>query len=80
MTKATVLFPGWRFGPNGECELFQRAEDVPDGWTREHPANRAEPAGAARGDPFDHDGDGKPGGSLPGRRGARKVNRRGNRA
>ena len=26
-------FPGWRFGPNGEAEIFQRAEDVPEGWT-----------------------------------------------
>lgn len=43
MTKAKVLFPGYRFGPGGRMELFQCAEDVPDGWSRIHPDNRAEP-------------------------------------
>lgn len=56
MTK--VLFPGYRFGPNGECELFQTADEVPEGWTRIHPANRVEPA-----HPLDHDGNGRKGGS-----------------
>lgn len=26
------LFPGWFYGPNGEAEIFQKAEDVPKGW------------------------------------------------
>lgn len=42
MTRAKVLFPGYRFGPNGECRLFQTEADVPDGWTRIHPDNRPE--------------------------------------
>ncbi len=25
-------YPGWRYGPNGEAEIFQCAEDVPEGW------------------------------------------------
>lgn len=26
-------FPGHRFGPDGQNEIFQREEDVPDGWS-----------------------------------------------
>lgn len=26
-------WPSWRYGPNGEAEIFQREEDVPPGWT-----------------------------------------------
>lgn len=29
------LFPGWRTSPDGARALFQRAEDVPPGWTRD---------------------------------------------
>lgn len=78
MTK--ILFPGWRYGPGGQCELFQRAEDVPEGWAR-NPADVKEPGApepkaepeavveavadmAAAISKFDHDGDGRPGGSL----------------
>ncbi len=25
-------YPGWRYGPNGEAQIFQCAEDVPEGW------------------------------------------------
>ncbi len=64
MTKAKILFPGWRYGPNGEGpELFEKAEDVPEGWTRIHPDNR--PVEAEKPHPLDHDGNGKPGGSRP---------------
>lgn len=28
-----IKFPGWRYGPNGEAQIFDRAEDVPKGWT-----------------------------------------------
>lgn len=28
-----IKFPGWRYGPNGEAEIFQKEEDVPEGWT-----------------------------------------------
>lgn len=26
-------WPAWWYGPDGESKLFQKAEDVPDGWT-----------------------------------------------
>lgn len=26
-------FPGWRYGPNGEAQIFQTADEVPEGWT-----------------------------------------------
>lgn len=37
-------YPGWRYGPNGEAEIFQCAEDVPEGWydTPQEAAARAE--------------------------------------
>lgn len=36
--KNPVLFPGWRLSPDGkEYKLFDRAEDVPEGWLRETP-------------------------------------------
>lgn len=69
--KNPELFPGYRISPDGqEYKLFERAEDVPDGWLRETPESFAKkglgkPAPAPVRDPFDHDGDGKPGGSLP---------------
>lgn len=28
-----IKFPGFRYGPNGEAQIFDRAEDVPEGWT-----------------------------------------------
>lgn len=27
-------WPSWRYGPEGQAEIFQREEDVPDGWGR----------------------------------------------
>ena len=27
-----VLWPGWFYGPNGEAQIFQCQEEVPDGW------------------------------------------------
>jgi len=35
------LFPGYRYGPEGECELFQSAADVPEGWHRNTPEGLA---------------------------------------
>lgn len=26
-------WPAWRYGPNGEAATFDRAEDVPEGWS-----------------------------------------------
>lgn len=31
-------WPAWRYGPDGEGEIFARAEDVPEGWTDTLPA------------------------------------------
>lgn len=28
-----ILWPAWRYGPNGEAEIFQLPDDVPAGWT-----------------------------------------------
>lgn len=28
-----IKFPGWRYGPNGEAQIFEHEEDVPQGWT-----------------------------------------------
>ena len=58
-------FPSFRYGPDGQAQVFEREEDVPPGW-EDHPSK------VKASDPFDHDGDGKPGGSKP----RRKVNRR----
>lgn len=27
-------WPSWRYGPNGEAQIFQTEADVPRGWTR----------------------------------------------
>lgn len=60
-------WPSWRYGPDGQAQIFNNADEVPAGWS-DHPSS----VGAAvKADPFDHDGDGKPGGSKPGRRSAR---------
>lgn len=76
MSRSKILFPGWRYGPNGELELFQCAEDVPDGWSRRPTIKpdaivEAVQEMAASIAKFDHDGDGRPGGSK-----RRKVTRR----
>ncbi len=57
-------WPSWRFGPGGESAIFDCVEDVPEGWA-DHPDK------VTSADPFDHDGDGKPGGSRPRRKRAR---------
>jgi len=31
-------FPAWYYGPDGESQIFDREEDVPEGWT-DHPTN-----------------------------------------
>ena len=59
-------WPSCFYGPNGEAEVFASAEDVPAGWA-DHPSKVAKPA-----DPFDHDGDGKAGGSRPRKKAAPK--------
>jgi len=36
--KADKDWPAWRYGPNGQSDIFQREEDVPEGWV-DHPDN-----------------------------------------
>lgn len=33
-----IEWPAWRFGPDGESQLFEKAEDVPEGWTPKPPS------------------------------------------
>jgi hypothetical protein len=54
-----MSFPAWRYGPKGEAEVFQSEADVPKGWV-DHPSK----VKAAPIEKFDHNGDGKPGGST----------------
>jgi len=68
-------FPAWRYGPDGGAAIFDKADDVPAGWV-DHPDKVKEPKAGKPADPFDHDDDGKPGGSKP-KAARRKVNRRG---
>ena len=73
MAERTV--PTWRYHPNGEARIFQPKEDIPSGWheTREEAARPPKPKPeplppevvAEVISKFDHDGDGKPGGSRP---------------
>ncbi len=35
-----IKFPGWFYGPNGEAQIFDREEDVPEGW-KDHPSKFA---------------------------------------
>lgn len=30
------VFPGWRYGPNGQSGIFTTPEEVPEGWTNNH--------------------------------------------
>jgi hypothetical protein len=36
-------FPAWYYGPEGQQQVFQRAEDVPEGW-QDHPSKVITPA------------------------------------
>lgn len=35
-------FPRWYYGPNGAADVFQSAEEVPEGWV-EHPSKLPQP-------------------------------------
>lgn len=55
-------WPSFRYGPNGETQVFQRAEDVPEGW-RDSPdfVTAAKEAGAETiGDLVQKRGPGRP--------------------
>lgn len=30
-------WPAWRYGPDGESQMFNGPEEVPDGWTKTQP-------------------------------------------
>ena len=40
MANPKVYWPSWRYGPNGEAEIFKTADDVPEGWF-DHPSKHA---------------------------------------
>ncbi len=52
-----MIFPSWRYGPDGSSRVCTSREDVPAGWS-DHPAGPFP-------NPLDRDGDGRSGGSLP---------------
>jgi hypothetical protein len=78
-------FPQWWSDPDGDPRLFNEGEPIPEGWVRRYGrydvqigqfvADPDEPPIASEDDggrnPFDHDGDGKPGGSKPRKRKAK---------
>ncbi len=33
-----MIFPSWRYGPNGAAQIFESEEDVPEGW-HDHPSH-----------------------------------------
>lgn len=61
MTEET--WPSWRYGPNGEAQIYQSADEVPAGWKDHQFAKTAEESDS---NAFDHDGDSKSGGSTSG--------------
>lgn len=32
MEYTPIKWPAWRYSPTGEAKIFERAEDVPEGW------------------------------------------------
>lgn len=58
-------FPAWFYGPEGAARIFERAEDIPEGWADS-------PAKVGKIHPLDGDRDGAKGGSLPKRKRGRK--------
>lgn len=48
MTYVYQAWPSWRYGPNGEAEIFEDEDQVPEGWL-DHPSKfkAAAPAPAA---------------------------------
>jgi hypothetical protein len=54
----TLSFPAWFYGPEGAARIFERADDVPEGWADA-------PAKIGRIHALDRDRDGAKGGPLP---------------
>ena len=74
---ADFEFPRWMFGPNGEEQIFQSKADVPKGWSDKHtpetiarvngwpmPEKPVKVEKVVIGKEFDHNNDGRPGGST----------------
>lgn len=40
-----VVFPSWRYGPQGASQIFQAEADVPEGW-EDHPSKVGAPKAA----------------------------------
>lgn len=34
IAKKPIHWPAWRYGPDGQAEMFLNPNDVPDGWTK----------------------------------------------
>lgn len=49
-----VYWPSWRYGPNGESQVFDKEADVPKGW-EDHPSKVKAPAKKAVKDEIEHD-------------------------
>lgn len=49
-------FPAWFYGPDGAAAIFERAEDIPEGW--------ADSPAKVPAHPLDRDRNGTKGGSL----------------
>jgi hypothetical protein len=47
MLKEKQLWPSWRYGPEGQAEIFQHAGDVPRGW-EDHPNKFSAPPAPAK--------------------------------
>lgn len=41
MTKTFPSWPAWFYGPNNQAQIFNKAEDVPEGWV-DHPRKLVE--------------------------------------
>jgi hypothetical protein len=56
MDYVPIKWPSWRYGPNGQAEIFQSEDQVPEGWA-DHPSKvGAEPAVPLQDDDDDDDG------------------------
>lgn len=73
-----MAFPSWRYGPDGQADVFACAEDVPPGW-QDHPSKVGDKLTyaelAAEVAKMDPDGDGRIGGPV--KRKPKKVKRNG---
>lgn len=55
-----VSWPAWYYGPNGESQMFEKAEDVPKGWQDD--PNKFKARAKTEGDDGEDGEDGETGG------------------